>query len=67
MPERISREDPLARYRVHRSNGDGTGHSMYCDDRREAVLLAAEIGGKVECYVYGIGWQNINKVAEASE
>jgi hypothetical protein len=67
MPERISREDPMALYRVHRSNGDGNGRSVYCDSRREAILLAAEIGGKVEAYVYGIGWQSINKVAEASE
>jgi hypothetical protein len=66
MPERISREDPIARYRIHRSNGDGTGYSMYCDDRREAVLLAAEIGGKIEKNVDG-KWQPINKVAEASE
>jgi hypothetical protein len=66
MPERISREDPIARYRVHRSNGDGTGYSMYCDDWREAILLAAEIRGKIEKNVDG-KWQPINKVAEGSQ
>jgi hypothetical protein len=58
---------PIARYRIHRSNGDGTGKVWYCDDRSEAITLAAELGGTVECYVYGIGYENINKVMEAEE
>jgi hypothetical protein len=39
----------------------------YADDRAEAVAYAAKVGGFVECYVYGIGWEHINKVAEASK
>jgi hypothetical protein len=40
---------PISRYRIHRSNGDGTGKVWYCDDRSEAITLAAELGGTVEC------------------
>jgi hypothetical protein len=59
--------EPIARYRIHRSNGDGTGKVWYCDDRSEAITLAAELGGTVDAYVYGIGYENINKVTEAEE
>ena len=54
------------RYRIiHRYNE--ITEIRYCDDRREAIAMAAELGGVVEVYVYGIGFENINKVTEASE
>jgi hypothetical protein len=57
---------PLSRYRTVHKYG-GVTEIRYCDDRSEAITLAAELGGTVECYVFGIGWQHINKVREAKE
>jgi len=57
---------PGSRYRVVYKLGNFTAID-YADDRAEAVAYAAKVDGFVECYVYGIGWENINKVAEASE
>jgi hypothetical protein len=56
---------PIARYRTVHKYG-GVTEIRYCDDRSEAITLAAELGGTAEAYVYGIGWQNINKVMEAN-
>ena len=61
------RSRPIARYRIHRSDGDGKGESIYTDDRATAIEWSQKPGVVVDAYVYGIGWQNINKVAEASE
>ena len=61
------RHAPIARYRIHRSDGGGQGESIYTDDRATAVAWSQKPGVVVDAYVYGIGWQNINKVAEASE
>jgi len=57
---------PAARYRVVYPLGNFVAID-YADDRAEAVAYAAKVGGFVECYVYGIGWEHINKVAEASK
>ena len=58
---------PIARYRIHRSNGDGTGETTYTDDRPTAVEWSKKPGVLVTAYVYGIGYQHINKVMEAEE
>jgi hypothetical protein len=60
------RLQPISRYRIVHRYG-GVTEIRYCDDRSEAITLAAELGGVVECYVLGIGWEPITKVAEASE
>ena len=65
MSDRV-RLEPISRYRIiHRYNE--ITEIRYCDDRREAIAMAAVLGGVVEVYVYGIGFENINKVTEASE
>lgn len=56
------REQPLTQYRIVISHGNGTGETLYCDDRDEAIVLANELGGRAETYVYGIGWQPVLKV-----
>ena len=65
MSDRV-RLEPISRYRIiHRYNE--ITEIRYCDDRREAIAIAAVLGGVVEECVYQIGSENINKVAEASE
>ena len=61
------RLQPLTPYRIIEPQGPGKARILYRSDRAEAVAVAARLGGFVECYVYGIGWQHINKVKEASE
>lgn len=56
------RHEPIARYRIHRSDGGGRGESMYTDDRATAVAWSQKPGVVVE----ELG-ENINKVAEADE
>jgi hypothetical protein len=60
------RLQPISRYRIVHRYG-GVTEIRYCDDRSEAITLAVELGGMVEAYVYGIGWQHLNKVMEAEE
>jgi hypothetical protein len=63
----IDRTEPLSRYRIIRRHGGGQAAIEYADERADALSHQAEVGGEVEAYVYGIGWQPITKVAEASE
>ena len=56
------RQQPIASYRIRYSQGN-IAVIDYADDRAEAVAYAAKVGGKVECYVYGMGWERIGKVA----
>ena len=61
------RLQPIARYRIVQRHGNGRATIEYADDRESALQHQADVGGIVEVYVYGIGWEHINKVAEASE
>jgi hypothetical protein len=61
------RIQPIARYRIVQRHGKGIANIEYADDRESALQHQADVGGDVEVYVYGIGWQPIAKVAEASE
>jgi len=58
---------PLSKYIIHHSNGDGTGKTIYTDDRPTAVEWSKKPGVLVTALVYGIGYENINKVMEAEE
>ena len=62
----IDRTEPLSRYRIHKSNGDTTGYTLYTDDRETAVKWSKKEGVIVDEHVDG-AWRNITKVAEASE
>ena len=42
------RHAPIARYRIHRSDGDGKGESLYTDDPATAAKAAKEAGVVVE-------------------
>ena len=57
-----NRHAPIARYRIHRSDGNGKGESLYTDDTATAAEAA-----KQPCVVVEELGENINKVAEASE
>ena len=61
------RHAPIARYRIVQRHGKGIANIEYADDRESALQHQADVGGIVEVYVFGIGWENINKVAEADE
>jgi hypothetical protein len=61
------RHEPFQKYRIIERHRPTTATIRYTDDRASAVQHAIQVGGEVEVYVYGIGWQNINKVKEASE
>jgi hypothetical protein len=62
-----TRHEPFHRYRIIERHRPTTATIRYTDDRASAVQHAADVGGEVEVYVYGIGWQHINKVMEAEE
>jgi hypothetical protein len=59
-----TRHEPISQYRIVISHGNGRGETYYCDDRDEAIVMANEIGGWAESYVYGIGWEPIAKVVK---
>jgi hypothetical protein len=40
-------------FRVVHQPGDGTSYAI---DSATAKALRAEHGGRIQCYVYGIGW-----------
>ena len=61
------RHAPIARYRIVQRHGKGIASIEYADDRESALQHQADVGGIVEVYTPGIGWQPITKVAEASE
>jgi hypothetical protein len=42
------RHAPIARYRIHRSDGNGKGESLYTDDTTTAAEAAKEAGVVVE-------------------
>lgn len=59
------RQQPISRYRIIIPGDKPTTAAIeYSDDRASAVQHAVDTGGRVEVYVYGIGWEHIEKVAE---
>jgi hypothetical protein len=62
-----ARHEPFHRYRIIERHRPTTATVRYTDDRASAVQHAADVGGEVEVYVYGIGWQHIDKVKEAEK
>jgi hypothetical protein len=42
------RHAPIARYRIHRSDGDGKGESIYTDDRATAIAWSQKPGVVVD-------------------
>ena len=56
-----TRHEPISQYRIVMSHGNGTGETMYCDDRDEAIVLANELGGRAES-LNGVVWEPILKV-----
>jgi len=67
MPERISRETPLARYRIIQRHGNGLATIEYADDLESALQHQADVGGDVEEYTDSDRWQVIKKGDEVSE
>lgn len=66
MSERtIARHMPLSRYRIIQRHGNGKATIEYADERVDAIDHARQVGGEIECYVYGIGWEPMSKVAAA--
>jgi hypothetical protein len=61
------RIQPIARYRIVTRHGGGQATIEYADDRESALQHQADVGGIVEVYIPGIGWEKIIKVAEADE
>lgn len=57
-----ARHLPIAQYRIIQRHGNGTATIEYADDRSDAIDHASQVGGEIECYVYGIGWEPIEKV-----
>jgi hypothetical protein len=60
----LAKDQPIAKFRIVQRHGCGKATIEYTDCRSSAVQHAQEVGGEVECYVYGIGWEPIGKVAE---
>lgn len=50
------RGQPVSTYRIVQRHGNGKATIDYTDDRDSAVTHAADVGGVVECYIWGIGW-----------
>lgn len=56
---------PLSRYRIIQRHGNGKATIEYADERDDAIDHASQAGGDIEVYVYGIGWEPIEKDAAA--
>lgn len=58
-----ARHEPISQYQVVVKRSPLFTEVLYCDDRDEAVKLAAELGGRAESW-NGIVWEPILKVVK---
>lgn len=52
------REQPISPYRIIQRHGNGQATIEYADDRGAAQQHVADVGGVIECYIFGVGWVN---------